>query len=51
VSHRISTVRMADLIVVMDGAHSGDSFTHGDLMRAGGNYAQIYAIQTSAYQS
>ncbi len=50
VSHRFSTVRMADLIVVLDGARLAESGTHDELVRRGGQYAQLYAIQAAAYR-
>jgi len=50
VSHRFSTVRMADLIVVLDGAHLVEVGTHQDLMARGGPYAELYAIQANAYR-
>ena len=50
VSHRFSTVRMADLIVVLDGAHVVEVGTHEDLMARGGPYADLYSIQAAAYR-
>ena len=50
VSHRFSTVRMADLIVVMDGARVVESGSHEALMAAGGQYAELYGIQAAAYR-
>ena len=50
VSHRFSTVRMADLIVVMDGARIVEVGAHEDLMAAGGQYAELYEIQAAAYR-
>jgi ATP-binding cassette subfamily B protein len=50
VSHRFSTVRMADLIVVLDGAHVVEVGTHADLMSKGGQYASLYDIQAAAYR-
>jgi ATP-binding cassette subfamily B protein len=50
VSHRFSTVRMADLIVVLDGARLVEVGGHEELMAKGGQYAQLYTIQASAYR-
>jgi ATP-binding cassette, subfamily B, bacterial len=50
VSHRFSTVRMADLIVVLDGARVVEVGTHEDLMAKGGQYAELYGIQAAAYR-
>jgi ATP-binding cassette subfamily B protein len=51
VSHRFSTVRMADLIVVMEGARVAEVGTHDELMARRGQYAELYGIQASAYRS
>jgi ATP-binding cassette subfamily B protein len=50
VSHRFSTVSMADTIIVLDGAHVAESGTHEELMAAGGLYAGLYEVQASAYR-
>jgi ATP-binding cassette subfamily B protein len=50
VSHRFSTVRMADLIVVMDGARVVEVGTHAELMARAGPYAELYNIQAAAYR-
>ena len=50
VSHRFSTVRMADLIVVLDGARVAEVGTHEQLIARQGPYAQLYAIQAAAYR-
>jgi ATP-binding cassette subfamily B protein len=50
VSHRFSTVRMADLIVVLDGSRVTEVGSHEQLIEEGGTYAQLYGIQAAAYQ-
>lgn len=50
VSHRFSTVRMADQIVVMDGSRIVETGAHEDLLESGKQYAELYTIQASAYQ-
>ncbi len=50
VSHRFSTVRMADLIVVLDGARLVEVGSHDELMAKRGPYSELYAIQAAAYR-
>jgi ATP-binding cassette, subfamily B, bacterial len=50
VSHRFSTVRMADLIVVLDGARLVEIGAHDALMAKRGQYAELYGIQAAAYR-
>jgi ATP-binding cassette subfamily B protein len=50
VSHRFSTVRMADLIVVLDGSRVTEVGAHDELVARGGQYAQLYGIQAAAYR-
>jgi len=50
VSHRFSTVRMADLIVVLGDGRVTASGDHASLMRAGGLYAELYELQARAYR-
>jgi ATP-binding cassette subfamily B protein len=50
VSHRFSTVRMADLIIVLDGARVVEVGSHEALMAHGGQYAELYNIQAAAYR-
>ncbi|HET8682861.1 MAG TPA: ABC transporter ATP-binding protein [Micromonosporaceae bacterium] len=50
VSHRFSTVRMADYIVVLDGARVVEAGSHDELIAAGGSYAELYQIQAAAYR-
>jgi len=50
VSHRFSTVRMADLIVVLDGSRVVEVGPHEELIAKGGHYAELYGIQAAAYR-
>jgi len=50
VSHRFSTVRMADFIVVLRGSRVVEAGTHEALMAQGGHYAELYRIQAAAYR-
>jgi len=49
VSHRFSTVRMADFIVVLEGARVVETGSHEQLIANRGPYSQLYAIQAAAY--
>ena len=49
VSHRFSTVRMADLIVVLDGSRVAEVGSHDELMARNGQYAELFRIQAAAY--
>lgn len=49
VSHRFSTVRMADKIVVLSGGSILEVGDHASLMAAGGRYAQLYRLQQDSY--
>jgi ATP-binding cassette subfamily B protein len=51
VSHRFSTVRMADLIVVLDGARVAEYGSHTELIARGGKYAELCEIQAAAYRT
>jgi ATP-binding cassette subfamily B protein len=50
VSHRFSTVRMATLIAVMNGARLVEVGSHDELMTRGGQYAELYGIQAAGYR-
>ncbi|HEY7389163.1 MAG TPA: ABC transporter ATP-binding protein [Bryobacteraceae bacterium] len=50
VSHRFSTVRMADLIVVLDGAKLVEFGTHEELMATRGPYSELYSMQAAGYR-
>ncbi|MGW1342756.1 ABC transporter ATP-binding protein [Kribbella sp. NPDC002412] len=50
VSHRFSTVRMADLIVVMHDGRVEEVGSHEALLAAGGRYAELFELQARAYR-
>lgn len=50
VSHRFSTVRMADVIVVVHDGRIVETGSHHDLVRLGGRYAELYALQARSYR-
>jgi ATP-binding cassette, subfamily B, bacterial len=50
VSHRFSTVRMADLIAVISDGMVSEFGSHQELMARRGAYADLYSIQARAYQ-
>ncbi len=50
VSHRFSTVRMADLILVLERGRIIEQGSHDELLRLGGLYAELYRLQAAAYR-
>ncbi|HLK71143.1 MAG TPA: ABC transporter ATP-binding protein [Steroidobacteraceae bacterium] len=50
ISHRFSTVRMADQIVVLDQGRIIERGTHAELVAQGGHYAQLFALQARGYR-
>jgi ATP-binding cassette subfamily B protein len=50
ISHRFSTVRMADQIAVLDRGRIVERGSHEELMRLDGRYAHLFALQARAYQ-
>ncbi len=45
IAHRLSTVRRADRILVLDGGSIRESGTHAELLARGGTYARLYELQ------
>ncbi|MDX7950012.1 ABC transporter ATP-binding protein [Lichenihabitans sp. Uapishka_5] len=50
ISHRFSTVRMADRILVLEGGRVVESGSHAALLATGGLYADLFALQASGYR-
>jgi ATP-binding cassette, subfamily B, bacterial len=50
ISHRFSTVRMADQIVVIDGGRIIERGSHEDLMALDGLYARLFSLQARGYR-
>jgi len=50
ISHRFSTVRMADQIAVLDQGRIVENGSHEELMASGGRYAQLFALQARGYR-
>ena len=50
ISHRFSTVRMADAIAVLDAGRIVEFGSHQALITAGGKYAELFEMQASAYR-
>ncbi|MBD2039796.1 ABC transporter ATP-binding protein [Microcoleus sp. FACHB-672] len=50
ISHRFSTVRMADKIAVIEAGELIEEGTHEELLQANGRYAQLFTIQAAGYQ-
>jgi len=49
ISHRLSTVRQADRIVLLEGGQVAESGTHDELMALQGAYAEMFAIQAERF--
>jgi ATP-binding cassette, subfamily B, bacterial len=50
ISHRFSTVRMADRILVLEGGRVIENGTHAELVAAGGRYAELFELQAAGYR-
>lgn len=49
ISHRFSTVRMADQIAVLEAGELAEQGTHEELLEAGGRYARLFRLQAAGY--
>ena len=49
VTHRFSSVHMADQIIVMDHGHVAESGDHAELIRRKGTYAELFTLQAKGY--
>ncbi|MGD0365308.1 MAG: ATP-binding cassette domain-containing protein, partial [Bryobacteraceae bacterium] len=50
ISHRFSTVRMADRILVLQDGRIREQGTHGQLVALGGQYAELFELQAAGYR-
>jgi len=50
ISHRFSSVRMADRILVLANGRLESSGTHGELLAEGGRYAELFELQAAGYR-
>jgi ATP-binding cassette subfamily B protein len=50
ISHRFSTIRHADRIVLLSDGRVAESGRHEELMRAGGEYARLFTLQAARFQ-
>ena len=50
ISHRFSTVRMADQIVVLNSGHITERGSHEELMQLNGRYAHLFTLQARGYR-
>src|SRR5581483_11098576 len=50
ISHRFSTVRMADRIVVLENGNIAEEGNHDQLARQGGRYAEMFELQAASYR-
>jgi ATP-binding cassette subfamily B protein len=50
ISHRFSTVRMADRIVVLEEGRLVEEGNHAQLMTLGGRYAAMFEMQAASYR-
>ena len=50
ISHRFSTVRIADRIAVVDGGRVTEIGSHEELLKAGGRYSRLFELQAAGYR-
>jgi len=50
ISHRFSTVRMADRIVVLADGRVAEDGNHAQLLALGGRYAEMFELQAASYR-
>jgi ATP-binding cassette subfamily B protein len=51
IAHRLSTVREAEQILVIDGGRVTERGTHEELLAAGGLYAELYQVQFAGQET
>jgi ATP-binding cassette subfamily B protein len=50
ISHRFSTIRMADRVFVLNGGKIAEEGAHSELIRGGGLYAEMFELQAAGYR-
>jgi ATP-binding cassette subfamily B protein len=50
ISHRFSTVRMADRILILENGQVVEAGSHEQLVASGGRYAELFELQASGYR-
>jgi ATP-binding cassette subfamily B protein len=50
ISHRFSTVRMADRILVLADGQIQEQGTHAELLKVNGHYAELFELQAAGYR-
>lgn len=50
ISHRLDSTKFSDRIILLDDGEIREMGTHGELMRAGGDYARMFEVQSSYYR-